>query len=106
MIGYQKTFLNLKVKEKGSVIYGDDVSTKIPGMVTINLGNNKAKLENVLLVENLKHNLLSVGQTCDQGRILIFDSKKCEIRKEDSRTLVVVPPRTSSDVYILNTQEE
>jgi hypothetical protein len=38
--------------------------------------------------------------------ILIFDSKKCEIRKNGSRKLVVVAPRRPSDVYILNIEEE
>jgi hypothetical protein len=79
----QDKFLNLKKKEKGSVIFGDNVSAKILGKGTVSVGNNKAKAENVLLVENLKPNLLSVSQTCDQGHILIFDSQKCEIRKED-----------------------
>jgi hypothetical protein len=64
------------------------------------------KQKNVLLVENLKSNLLSVSQTCDQGHILIFDSKKCEIRKEDSGKLVATATRTPSDVYILNTKKK
>jgi hypothetical protein len=59
----------------------------------------------VLLVENLKPNL-SVIQTFDQGHILIFDSQKCEIRKEGSGKLVAIAPRTPSDVYILNIEEE
>jgi hypothetical protein len=60
----------------------------------------------VLLVENLKPNLLGVSQTCDQGHIPIFDSQKCEIRKEYSGKLMVVAPRTPSNVYILNIEEE
>jgi hypothetical protein len=102
----QDKFLNLKRKENGSVTFGDSVSSKILEKGTISLGNNRAKVENVLLVENLKPNLLNVIQKCDQGHILIFDSKKCEIRKEDSRKLVVVAPRTPSNVYILNIEDE
>ena len=94
-------FLSLKRKEKVRVTFGE-VSAKILGKGTISLGNNRAKAKNVLLVENLKPNLLSVTQTCDPGHILIFDSKKCEIRKKDEK-IVVVAPRTSNDVYILNT---
>jgi hypothetical protein len=60
----------------------------------------------VLLVENLKPNLLSVSQTCDHGHILVFDSQKCEIRKEGSGKLVAIAPRTSSNVYILDIEEE
>ena len=45
---------------------------------------DKMKVENALLIDKLKPNLLSVSQTCDQGHICIFDSKKCEIRRKDS----------------------
>jgi hypothetical protein len=72
----------------------------------VRLGNNRSKIKNMLLVENLKPNILSVIQTCDQGHILIFDTQKCEIIKEYLVKLVVVAPRTSSNVYILNTEEE
>jgi hypothetical protein len=75
------------------------------GKDTVNLGNNKTKVEDVLLVENIKPNILSVSQTCDQGHIFSFDSQKCEIRKKDTGNLVAVAPRTSSNVYILDEDE-
>ena len=59
------------------------------------------KAENVLLINNLKPNLLSVSQTCDQGHICIFNSKKCEIRRKDLGKLVWIDVRTPSNVYIL-----
>ena len=93
----------MKIKEKGNVTYGDGVSAKILERGTFSLGNRKSRAKNTLLVEKLKHNILSVTQTFDQGHIVIFDSQKCEIRKKDSGKLVVVVPRTSSDVYILDT---
>ena len=79
---------------------------KILGKGTVSLGNNKTKAKDVLLVENLKPNLLSVSQTCDQVHILNFGFQKCEIRKKDTGNLVAVAPRTSSNVYILNIDEE
>jgi hypothetical protein len=51
MTGYKKKILNMKKKEKGSVAFGDNVSTKILGKCTITLGNKKNKEEIVLLVE-------------------------------------------------------
>jgi hypothetical protein len=82
------------------------MSAKILGKGTVRLGNNKTKAEDVLLVENIKPNLLSVRQTCDQGHILYFDSKRCEIRKRDTGKLVAVAPRKSCNVCILNIDEE
>ena len=79
------------------------MSVKIFGKGTISLGNNRTKAENVLLAENLKPNLLSMSQTCDQGHILIFYSKKCEIIKEDSGKLISTATRTPNNVCILNT---
>ena len=64
------------------------------------------KENNVLLVENLKPNLLSVSQTCDLQHICIFDSKKCEIRKIDLGKLDGTAVRTSSNVYILENEEQ
>ena len=80
MTSDSRKFITLK-DNKGKVTFGDSLSSKIIGKGTT-VVNNKIKVENVLLVENLKPNLLSVSQTCDQGHICIFDSEKCEIRKD------------------------
>ena len=50
----------------------------------------------------MKHNLLSVSHMCDQGHILIFNSKECEIREEGSNRLVETTTRTPNNIYILN----
>jgi hypothetical protein len=51
----------------------NDNSTKTIGRGTIKLGSKDAKAENVLLVEDMKHDLLSVIQMCDQGHKLLFE---------------------------------
>jgi hypothetical protein len=106
MTGDQNKFIILEKEKKGKVTFGDDVSTKILGNGTVSLGNDRTKAKNVLIVGNLKPNLLSVSQTCDQGHILIFYSKKCEIRREEYGKLVATTTRTPSDVYILNVEKE
>jgi hypothetical protein len=65
MTGDQSNFLKLNEKRKGKVTFGDNMSAKILGKGIVRLGNNKTKEEYVLLVENIKPNLLSVIQTCD-----------------------------------------
>ena len=84
-------FISLKINKKGKVTFVDNLSSKIIGKGTLAL-TDKMKDKNFLLVKNLKPNLLSVSQTCDQGHICIFDSKKCEIRRKDSE-------KTSWDCY-------
>ena len=68
--------------------------------------NNKIKAENVLLVENLKPNILNVIQTCDQGHICIFYLEKCEIRKKDSGIVFGTTIRNSNNVYILENENQ
>jgi hypothetical protein len=102
MTGDKNMFLTLKKERDGSVSFGNNHSTKIIGRGTIKLGRKDAMEENVLLVEDMKHNLLSVSQMCDQGHTLQFDSEKCEIRKEGSGKLVATMIRTLNNIYVLN----
>jgi hypothetical protein len=95
-------FLTLQKERDGSVSFGNDDSTKIIGKGTVRIGNKNEKAENVLLVEDMKHNILSVSQMCDQGHKVTFNSQKCEIRKEGSGKLVATAARTSSNIYVLN----
>ena len=105
MTGDPTKFLSLKRKQKGKETFGDNISSKIIGKGTVVI-RDKMKAENVLLAENLKPNLLRVGQTCDQGYICIFDSKKCEIRIKDSRKLVGISMRNPSNVYFPENEEQ
>jgi hypothetical protein len=90
-------------EEKGeSVTFGDNSSARIVGKVIVSLDDKNTKTHNVLYVEGLKNNLLSVNNMCDQGYNLTFHSKGCEIRKTTSGRLVANENRTSSDVYILD----
>jgi hypothetical protein len=57
---------------------------------------------NVLLVEYMKHNNLSVSQMCDERHKVIFDSQKGEIRKEGLGKLIATTARTSSNIYVLS----
>jgi hypothetical protein len=58
-------FLTLKKERDGSILFGNDSSSMIIRKGTINLGSKDATKENVLPVEDMKHNMLSVIQMCD-----------------------------------------
>ena len=59
--------------------FGDNGKGRIIGHGSI--GNNSSSLiENVLLVDGLKHNLLSISQLCDKGFKVIFESSHCIIK--------------------------
>ena len=101
MTGKKNTFRSLQEKE-GIATFGNDNSSRILGKGTVSLGSNDASTKIVLPIENMKHNLLSVSQMCDQGHILIFSSIDCEIRKEGTNILVPMVVRTPDNIYILN----
>ena len=51
--------------EGGTVTFGDDSKGKIIGIGNIKIGTSLL-IENVILVDGLKHNLLSISQLCDR----------------------------------------
>jgi hypothetical protein len=76
MIGDKDKFLTLKRESDGSVSFGNDNSTMIIGKGRVKIRSQDATTKIVLLVEDMKHNLLGVIQMCDQRQRLVFDSKK------------------------------
>ena len=103
--GDPNKFIKLRKYNKGKFTFADNMYSKIIGKGT-DVVNNKINAENVLLVEKLKPNLLSVSQTCDQEHICIFDSEKCEIRKKDLGRAVGISIRNSNNVYILENENQ
>jgi hypothetical protein len=71
----QDKFISLK-RKGGNVSFGYDSSAKIIGKCVVYIGSKNVKEKNVLLVEDLNHNLLSVSKMCDQGYTLTFDSQR------------------------------
>ena len=59
------------LKKEKSVSFGNDTHTVIKGKGFVFL-KEKVKVGNVMYVDGLKHNLLSVSQMCDQGNEVIF----------------------------------
>jgi hypothetical protein len=102
MIGDRDKFLTLRKERDGSVSFRNDDSTKIIGKGKVIIWNKNTKAENVLLVEDMKHNLLSVSHMCDQGHKVTFDSQKCEIIEEGSGKLIATMEITSSNIYVLS----
>jgi hypothetical protein len=54
-------FLILRKERDKSISFGNGDSAKIIGKGIVKIGNKNTKAENVLLVEDMKHNILSVS---------------------------------------------
>ena len=86
-------------KEK-KVSFGNDTPAFIKGKGSVRL-KEKVKAGNVMYVDGLKHNLLSVIQMCDQGNEVIFRSNGCIFRELDTGETVIKGIRTPNNLYIL-----
>lgn len=89
-------------EEDGTVSFGNDGSSNVIGSGTVNLESKDALAKNVLLVENMNHNFLSVEKMCDQGYTMLFNSIKCEIRKGRYGKIMATASRAPNDIYVLD----
>eukprot|EP00253_Pinus_taeda_P032501 PITA_32501 len=90
---------NALEKEK-NVSFGNDTSAVIKGKGSIFL-KEKIKAGNVMYVDGLKHNLLSVSQMCDQGNEVVFQSNGCVVHELDTGETMIKGTRTPKNLYIL-----
>jgi len=68
------------------VKFGGNQSGKIIGIGTI--GNSSISINNVLLVDGLEHNLLSISQFCDNGYDVMFEKTNCTATNKDNKSIV------------------
>ena len=50
----------------------------------------------------MNQNLLNVGQMCDWGHTILFNSTKCEIRKGMYGEIVAKASRAPNNIYVLD----
>jgi len=102
MIGEKSMFLTLTMKEGGNVKFRGNQSGKIIGTGTI--GNASISINNVWLVDGLKHNLLTISQFCDNGYDVLFNKTSCTVvNKNDSS--IIFKGKRMDNVYKINFSE-
>ena len=100
MTGDSCLFSKLEKKNGGNVTFGDNAKGKVVGIGTIGKDSSTC-IDNVLLVDGLKHNLLSVSQLCDKGYKVTFDLNTCLVTKSlDDK--VVFKGKRSNNVYTID----
>ena len=100
MTGDKEKFFNLKVKDGGKVIFGGKEKGKIIGQGKVS-EDPSCSVDDILLIERLKYNLLSISQLCDKGHTVIFESNNYKIVDILSNEVKFVGQRIN-DVYIIN----
>ncbi|MGV7988869.1 hypothetical protein PJP10_31340, partial [Mycobacterium kansasii] len=100
MTGDKALFTDLKDMADDSVIFGDGSNCKIICQGTVQLFN-LPMFKNVLYVEDLKHNLLSISQICDNNHSVRFSNQCYEILNNKG-FVILAGRRTSENCYIIN----
>ena len=89
MTGDVHKFSDLMLKAKGYVTYGDNNKGRILGIGKVG-APNFISIEDVLYVEGLKHNLLSISQLCDKGFKIRFTKDECLIEDEITQEVMLI----------------
>ena len=100
MTGDEDQFISLEVKEGGMVMFGDNVKGKIVKIDKVSISSFSC-IKNVLLVDGLKHNLLSISQLCDKNFIVFFKSFICYVVCQITNNIIFSGQR-NRNVYAVN----
>ena len=92
-------FAKLELKEEGFITCGDNNKGRILGNGVIGNGSS-FNIKNVLLVEGLKHNLISISQLCDKGFKVMFEPNNCLIYDANGR--IVLIGKRVNNIYVLD----
>ena len=74
-----------------NITFGDDIKGYTLGYGLISKEN--VMIDEVALVEGLKHNLLSISQLCDRGHNVWFSSEACVVSNKKSNNVVLTGNR-------------
>jgi len=93
-------FSSISFKQEGHVTYGDNNKGRILGRGSIG-DKDILVIYDVIYLEGLKHNLLSISQLCDKGFQAIFKTNTCEICLPNTKEIMLVGKRINN-VYFLD----
>ena len=99
MSGEEQFFNIVTKKDYGSVTFRDNSKVRAVGISSIDLANT-TQVEQVLLINKLKYNLLSISQLCDERNILVFEKDQCVIKNRYSDKVRFIAQR-NRNMYIL-----
>ena len=88
MTGDKVMFSSISLKDGGYVTFGDNAKGKIVGEGKVGKSPNPT-IENVLLVNGLKHNFFSISQFCDKDYEVVFESNKCVVLDKNECAMFV-----------------
>ena len=100
MTGDKSKFLSLAAYSGGTVTFGDNKKGKIIAIGKVGKSSSHC-IDNVFLVEGLKHNLFSISQFCDKGNSVNFNNEYCQIINNDTKK-VILEGKRKGNTYIVD----
>ena len=97
MTGDSTLLTEFKERAGPSITFGDDSKGFTMGYGLISKEN--VIIDEVALVDGLKHNLLSISQLCDKGNSVTFNSEACVVTCKRSNKVVLTGVR-KGNVYL------
>lgn len=80
------------------ISFGDTSQGKTVGKGKLIHGN--IIIEDILLVQNLKYNLISISQLCDHDYSVVFDKNVCSVK--DKFQNIIMTGNMSGNTYKIN----
>ncbi|KAL3513312.1 hypothetical protein ACH5RR_026029 [Cinchona calisaya] len=99
MTGDASIFTKLISKSSGKVTFRDNMKAKSIGLGDVGK-NGETLIKNVLLIDNLSYNLLTVSQLCDKNLYVIFTRRECLILNKNY--VVLFKDTRHNDVYVIH----
>ena len=102
MTGEKDVFMSFQPShdQSGNIVFGDNGKGEVLGLGKIAISNDNS-ISNVLLVNSLRYNLLSVSQLCEMGYNCLFTDKGVEVyRREDSS--IAFTGHLKGKLYLVN----
>ncbi|XP_059623068.1 uncharacterized protein LOC132266233 [Cornus florida] len=106
MTGDGSKLNSLQQFDGGNVIFGDNQRAKIVGIGTVSKSKELPEIQEVLLVEGLKHNLLTVSQLCDSGKEVCFNKEKSNMIDLESKQVLFSASRSLGNVYTVTEESQ
>src|ERR1044072_1267729 len=104
MTGMKNYLVDLKAYDTSYVTFGDGAKGRIRGIGKL-VKTGSPSLDDVLLVEGLTANLISISQLCDQGLVVRFSKEECLVIAENQES-VMRGARSKDNCYMWMSQEE
>ena len=103
MSGEEQLFNNVTKQDLGSVTFDDNSKARAVGIGSVGF-TGTTQVEQVLLINGLKYNLLSISQLCDKRNIIIFKKGQCIIKTLELEETRFITQR-HKNMYVLQLKE-